>query len=75
MMLTGRRLCQLVLVAIIAAPVTNCGLLLGGPKSETRGSGNLRLTLWVSRSLGGRFPKMAFSCASVEHRAGRFKPS
>jgi len=50
-MLLGRRLCQLALVVIIAAMVTNCSVLWGGPVREIGGSGNLDLILWVSRSL------------------------
>jgi len=51
MMLLGRRLYQWAVLVIIAALVTNCGTLGGGPKTEVWGSGNLGLTLWVSRSL------------------------
>ena len=47
----GRRLYQWVLLVILAALVTNCGLLWAGPKSNTTSDGYLGLTLWVSRSL------------------------
>lgn len=47
----GRRLYQLALLVLIAALVTNCGMLGGGAKTEVWRSGNLRMTLWVSRSL------------------------
>lgn len=51
MKVCGRRLYQSALLVIIAALVASCGLLWGGPVSEIRGSGNLDLILWVSRSL------------------------
>jgi len=51
MMFLGHKLRQLALIVVTAASVTSCGLLSGGPKTETWGSGNLRMTLWVSRSL------------------------
>ena len=47
----GRRLYQWVLIAVMAALVTACGRLWSRPVSETRGSGNLVLTLFVSKSL------------------------
>jgi len=51
MKVCGRRLYQLALIVIILAFLTNCSLIGGRAKSETWGSGNLRMTLWVSRSL------------------------
>lgn len=47
----GRRLYQLALIAVMAALVTACGPLWSRPVSETWGSGNLDLTLFVSKSL------------------------
>lgn len=45
----GRRLYQLALLVMVAALVTNCGLLWDGPERDTAGRGNFKLTLWVSR--------------------------